>query len=168
MLHRQGRNSSQHPIDAQTLIEQLKQQLDENIDRDCTPLGGCGASGVPFKVTCTAYGYTVVGKGTTSQRRKEVKREAVVYRVYSTKHRDLLFLFSWGQSIWPNFTTYMELARSATCSSWPGEVNIYLRLSMTRGHVRLQGPRRRFVRWGSCTRTSGWPIFCGMLSWDGP
>ncbi|GAA93148.1 similar to An08g12110 [Aspergillus luchuensis IFO 4308] len=75
MLHRRGGNSSQHPIDAETLIKQLKQQLDENIDRDCTPLGGCGASGVPFKVTYTAYGYTMVGKGTTSRRWDEVKRE---------------------------------------------------------------------------------------------
>ncbi|KAI2959641.1 hypothetical protein CBS147352_10932 [Aspergillus niger] len=81
MLHRQGGNSSQHPINAKMLIKQLKQQLDGNIDRDCTPLGGCGASGVPFKVTCTAYGYTMVGKGTTSRRWEEVKREEVVYRV---------------------------------------------------------------------------------------
>ncbi|KAL7649238.1 hypothetical protein ACMYSQ_012349 [Aspergillus niger] len=81
MLHRQGGNSSQHPINAKTLIKQLKQQLDENIDRDCTPMGGCGASGVPFKVTCTAYGYTMVGKGTTPRRWEEVKREEVVYRV---------------------------------------------------------------------------------------
>ncbi|PYH67158.1 uncharacterized protein BO88DRAFT_466581 [Aspergillus vadensis CBS 113365] len=76
-----GGDSSQHPINAKTLIEQLKQQLDENIDRDCTPMGGCGASGVPFKVTCTAYGYTMVGKGTTPRRWEEVKREEVVYRV---------------------------------------------------------------------------------------
>ncbi|GLA09993.1 hypothetical protein AnigIFM60653_001132 [Aspergillus niger] len=81
MLHRQGGDSSQHPINAKTLVKQLKQQLDENIDRDCTPMGDCGASGVPFKVTCTAYGYTMVGKGTTSRRWEEVKREEVVYRV---------------------------------------------------------------------------------------
>ncbi|BCR98163.1 uncharacterized protein AKAW2_31480S [Aspergillus luchuensis] len=81
MLHRQGGDSSQHPINAKTLIKQLKQQLDENIDRDCTPMGGCGASGVPFKVTYTAYGYTMVGKGTTPRRWEEVKREEVVYRV---------------------------------------------------------------------------------------
>ncbi|TQB67815.1 hypothetical protein MPDQ_004699 [Monascus purpureus] len=81
MLHQRGENSSQHPFDAKTLTQQLKQQLDENIDRDCTPLGGCGASGVPFKVTCTAYGYTMVGKGTTSRRWDEVKREEDVYRV---------------------------------------------------------------------------------------
>ena len=62
------------------MASQLKQQLDENIDRDCTPLGGCGATGAPFKVTCTAYGYTMVGKGTTSYLWDIVSREAEVYR----------------------------------------------------------------------------------------
>ncbi|KAL4776876.1 hypothetical protein BDW60DRAFT_213467 [Aspergillus nidulans var. acristatus] len=52
MLHRQRGNSNRHIIDADMLIEQLKQQLDENIDQDCTPKGGCGATGAPFKVTC--------------------------------------------------------------------------------------------------------------------
>ncbi|EHA26120.1 hypothetical protein ASPNIDRAFT_120396, partial [Aspergillus niger ATCC 1015] len=56
-------------------------QLDENIDRDCTPMGDCGALGVSFKVTCTAYGYTMVGKGTTSRRWEEVKCEEVIYHV---------------------------------------------------------------------------------------
>lgn len=80
MLHRQGGNSNRHLINADMLIEQLKQRLDENIDQDCTPIGGCGATGVPFKVTCTAYGYTVVGKGTTSDLWDVVSREAEVYR----------------------------------------------------------------------------------------
>ena len=35
--------------------------------------------GVPFKVTCAAYGYTVVGKGTTSRLWKEVSRKADIY-----------------------------------------------------------------------------------------
>ncbi|PIG82571.1 hypothetical protein AARAC_011925 [Aspergillus arachidicola] len=80
-LHRQGGTSNQHLIDAKGLVRQLKQQLDENLDRDCTPMGGCGASGAPFKITCTAYGYTVVGKGTTSYRWNDVKREADIYRI---------------------------------------------------------------------------------------
>jgi hypothetical protein len=45
------------------------------------PLGGCGSYGAPFKLTCTTYGYTVVGKGTTSKLWKEVFREAQVYRI---------------------------------------------------------------------------------------
>ncbi|KAE8396777.1 hypothetical protein BDV37DRAFT_277386 [Aspergillus pseudonomiae] len=80
-LHRQGGSSKQHLIDAKGLVRQIKQQLDENLNRNCTPMGGCGTSGAPFKITCTAYGYTVVGKGTTSCRWNEVKREADIYRI---------------------------------------------------------------------------------------
>ena len=58
----------------------LKNQLDENIDSRI-PLGGCGSYGAPFKLTCMGYGYTVLGKGTTSGLWKEVSREAQVYRV---------------------------------------------------------------------------------------
>ncbi|KAB8227255.1 uncharacterized protein BDW43DRAFT_317001 [Aspergillus alliaceus] len=79
MLHQQGRTSSRHLIDAKSLVQQIKQQLDENLDRDCMPIGGCGASGAPFKITCTTYGYTVVGKGTTAYLWNKVKREADIY-----------------------------------------------------------------------------------------
>ncbi|KAJ5161021.1 hypothetical protein N7492_006413 [Penicillium capsulatum] len=79
--HRQDHNNpAQHPISAGGLILSLKSQLDANIDR-CIPLGGCGSYGAPFKLTCTKYGYTVIGKGTTSGLWKEVSREAQVYRV---------------------------------------------------------------------------------------
>ncbi|RAK92604.1 hypothetical protein BO79DRAFT_54504 [Aspergillus costaricaensis CBS 115574] len=80
-LHRQGGTSNQHLIDASGLVRRIKQQLDQNLDVDCTPMGGCGASGAPFKITCTSYGYTVVGKGTTSYLWNEVKREADIYRI---------------------------------------------------------------------------------------
>jgi len=81
MLHKQGRDGRRHAIDSATLVQLVKRQLDDNIDWNCTPMGGCGASGAPFKVTCAAYGYTVVGKGTTSCRWPELLREAEVYRV---------------------------------------------------------------------------------------
>ncbi|RAQ79515.1 hypothetical protein COH21_012816 [Aspergillus flavus] len=83
MLHQQGGNNSRHLLDAQSLVQCIKQQLDKNLDRDCTPMGRCGASRAPFKITRTAYGYTVVGKGTTSYHWNEVKREADVYRILS-------------------------------------------------------------------------------------
>ena len=66
MLHKQGGDSGRHIINSMTLVQLVKQQLDENVDCNCTPMGGCGASGAPFRLTCAAYGYTVVGKGTTS------------------------------------------------------------------------------------------------------
>ncbi|KAJ6003894.1 hypothetical protein N7540_013176 [Penicillium herquei] len=80
-LHRQDQdNATQHPISAEDLMFSLKSQLDENIDR-CIPLGGCGSYGAPFKLTCTRYGYTVIGKGTTSGLWREVSREAQVYQI---------------------------------------------------------------------------------------
>jgi hypothetical protein len=80
MHHRRSKDDLQHPITSDDLVHLLKLQLDENIDR-CTPLGGCGAYGAPFKLTCVVYGYTVIGKGTTSGLWKEVSREAEVYRI---------------------------------------------------------------------------------------
>ena len=82
LLHRRGESSSRHLIDAGTLVQNIKQQLDRYID-DCTPMGGCGASGAPFKITCFAYGYTLVGKGTTSRLWSEVSREADIYHILS-------------------------------------------------------------------------------------
>lgn len=79
-IHRQGGDGSRHPINAEALVRLLKAQLDENIDR-CSPIGSCGAYGAPFKLTCATYGYTVVGKGTTSELWKDVSREAQVYQV---------------------------------------------------------------------------------------
>ncbi|THC89327.1 hypothetical protein EYZ11_011230 [Aspergillus tanneri] len=80
MLHRRSKDDLKHPITSEDLVHLLKAQLDENIDR-CTPLGGCGAYGAPFKLTCATYGYTVIGKGTTSGLWKEVSREAQVYQL---------------------------------------------------------------------------------------
>ncbi|KAL4981511.1 hypothetical protein BDW68DRAFT_172275 [Aspergillus falconensis] len=80
MLHRQSNNDRQHPTTSVALVDSLKAQLDENIDR-CTPLGSCGAYGAPFKLTCATYGYTVIGKGTTSGLWEEVSREVQVYQL---------------------------------------------------------------------------------------
>ncbi|KAB8079054.1 hypothetical protein BDV29DRAFT_187492 [Aspergillus leporis] len=98
------RRSSRHLINDELLVQQIKQQLDENIDRNCTPMTGCGALGAPFKITCTVYGYTVVGKGTTSRLWTEVSREADVYLYFlhgagAIQH---MLLMAWGGE--PNST----------------------------------------------------------------
>jgi Lipopolysaccharide kinase (Kdo/WaaP) family len=80
-LHRQGQEGYRHCIDAKQLVQLLKEQLDQDLDHHCTPFGVCGSYGAPFKITCAAYGYTVVGKGTTSRLWKELSREAEVYQV---------------------------------------------------------------------------------------
>ncbi|KAJ5579932.1 uncharacterized protein N7459_005917 [Penicillium hispanicum] len=80
-LHRQGGNIIQHSINSVELMLLLKQQMDEDIDR-CIPFGSCGSYGAPFKLTCSIYGYTVVGKGTTSVLwRKFVSQEADIYHI---------------------------------------------------------------------------------------
>ncbi|KAF5234164.1 hypothetical protein FANTH_12266 [Fusarium anthophilum] len=79
-LHRQSGGGAQHPITAEGLMRSLTAQLDENIDR-CFPLGGRGESGAPFKLACAAYGYCVIGKGTTPQWWSKVSQEAQIYKV---------------------------------------------------------------------------------------
>jgi hypothetical protein len=76
-----GGRVDRHPIGAADLVKRLKMQLDQDLDHNCTPIGPCGSSGAPFKITCAIFGYTVVGKGTTSKLWGEVSREAEVYRV---------------------------------------------------------------------------------------
>ncbi|BDD57375.1 hypothetical protein MAP00_002740 [Monascus purpureus] len=68
-------------LSADDLVKKLKAQLDQDLDHNCTPIGPCGSYGAPFKITCATFGYTVVGKGTTSRLWTEVSREAEVYRV---------------------------------------------------------------------------------------
>jgi hypothetical protein len=80
-LHQCAENGDKHPISAEDLVGMLKQQLDEDPDHGCTPMGECGSYGAPFKITCSVYGYTMVGKGTTSRRWKEVSRETEIYGV---------------------------------------------------------------------------------------
>jgi serine/threonine protein kinase len=100
MLHRRSKDDFQHQITSKDLVRLLKAQLDENIDR-CTPLGGCGRYGAPFKLTCAIYGYTVIGKGTTSGLWEKVSREAEVYQ---------MLLKAQGSAV-PVFLGTIELAK---------------------------------------------------------
>ncbi|PLN79964.1 hypothetical protein BDW42DRAFT_171909 [Aspergillus taichungensis] len=81
LLHRRGQNDRKHPIASGDLVGLLKAQLDMDLDRNCTPFGLCGVYGAPFKLTCDIYGYTVVGKGTTSGLWPLVSREAQIYHI---------------------------------------------------------------------------------------
>ncbi|KAF4251477.1 hypothetical protein CNMCM8980_006750 [Aspergillus fumigatiaffinis] len=80
-LHMIGRSDGRHQVNADNLVKKLNAQLDQDLDHNCTPIGSCGSYGAPFKITCDTYGYTVVGKGTTSRLWKEVSREAEIYHV---------------------------------------------------------------------------------------
>ncbi|KAJ5716192.1 hypothetical protein N7493_008103 [Penicillium malachiteum] len=80
-LHMLGGRVDHHLIGVADLVKKLKVQLDLDLDHNCTPTGPCGSSGAPFKITCATFGYTVIGKGTTSRLWKEVSPEADIYRV---------------------------------------------------------------------------------------
>jgi hypothetical protein len=79
--HHKSRQGNRHQISVQQLVQLLQAQLYEDLDHNCTPFSSCGSYGAPFKITCAAYGYTVVGKGTTSRLWKEVSRETEIYQV---------------------------------------------------------------------------------------
>ncbi|QQK45658.1 Protein kinase-like domain [Penicillium digitatum] len=80
-IHQQSGDGVQHPINAAKLVSCLKQQMDEIIDR-CIPFGTIGSYSAPFKLTCSLYGYTVVGKGTSSYLWQQlVSREAEIYQI---------------------------------------------------------------------------------------
>ena len=74
------------------LAQQIKRQLDENID-DCIPIEGCGASRAPFKITNAVYSYTIIDKGTTSYLWDEVSREADIYHILSRLQSSMVLMF---------------------------------------------------------------------------
>lgn len=79
--HRLDSHSSCHSISADELVQKLKEQLNNNIDANCTPFADRGAYGVPFKLTLSVHGYTVVGKGTSRELWDEVSMEIPAYRL---------------------------------------------------------------------------------------
>jgi hypothetical protein len=62
-------------------VKIVKEQLDRDLDHNFTPMGFRGGYSAPFKVTCAAHGYTVVGKATTLRRWKVVSREVDIYYI---------------------------------------------------------------------------------------
>ncbi|GKZ22427.1 hypothetical protein AbraCBS73388_008575 [Aspergillus brasiliensis] len=78
-LH-QVNGSTHHLTNTRGLAKLLKASIDECLDR-AEPIGNCGLSGAPFKLTCARYGYTVIGKGTTCYLWPLLEREADVYQM---------------------------------------------------------------------------------------
>ncbi|OJJ42069.1 hypothetical protein ASPZODRAFT_155549 [Penicilliopsis zonata CBS 506.65] len=64
-LHMLSRRADHHPISATNLVKMLKLQLDWDLDHNCTPIGPCGSSGAPFKITAInlALTYFLYGAG---------------------------------------------------------------------------------------------------------
>ncbi|OJJ73102.1 hypothetical protein ASPBRDRAFT_670191 [Aspergillus brasiliensis CBS 101740] len=78
-LH-QVNGSTHHLTNTRGLAKLLKASIDECLDL-AEPIGNCGLSGAPFKLTCARYGYTVIGKGTTCYLWPLLEREADVYQM---------------------------------------------------------------------------------------
>ncbi|KAL9062711.1 MAG: hypothetical protein Q9161_009755 [Pseudevernia consocians] len=68
-----------HTIDAPTLRDLLRNQLDTDMDHNCTPLDIQGARGALFKLTLASHGYTLVGKGTVRAFIPDLCHEGRVY-----------------------------------------------------------------------------------------
>ncbi|KAF2182685.1 hypothetical protein K469DRAFT_636613 [Zopfia rhizophila CBS 207.26] len=70
---------SRHRIDLPTFLVLIRQQLSEDLDTDCKPVGVPGACGVLFRVRLKSHGYTVAAKSTTIDFVHRLKREATIY-----------------------------------------------------------------------------------------
>ena len=68
-----------HTIDAPTLRILLRNQLDTDMDHNCTPLDIQGARGALFKLTLASHGYTLVGKGTVRAFIPDLCHEGRIY-----------------------------------------------------------------------------------------
>ena len=68
-----------HTIDAPTLRILLRNQLDTDMDHNCTPLDIQGARGALFKLTLASHGYTLVGKGTVRAFVPDLCHEGRIY-----------------------------------------------------------------------------------------
>jgi hypothetical protein len=69
-----------HQINQRTLLDLVSQQLFEDMDTDCTPIGGPGACGVPFRIRLKSHGYTFAAKATPVDFVRRLKQEGAIYQ----------------------------------------------------------------------------------------
>ena len=70
----------QHAIDLEEFVRLVREQLAEDLDHDCEPLGLQGARGALFKIALTSHGYVFVGKGTVRAFVPDLLHEGRVYQ----------------------------------------------------------------------------------------
>lgn len=116
-----------HPINAEGLVQLLKQQLDDDVDHNITRFGMPGSSGAAFKVISAIYGYTVVGKAPVTEGAwKQLSRVAAAYQILQEVQGSAVPVFlgsisrATGAYYYPYFPTgfrhMLLLAWEATCS----------------------------------------------------
>ncbi|KAF2174667.1 hypothetical protein K469DRAFT_456143, partial [Zopfia rhizophila CBS 207.26] len=71
---------SYHRIDRPTFLTLMHQQLSEDLDTNCKPVGVHGARGALFQARLKSYGYTVAAKCTSLDFIYHLKREATIYK----------------------------------------------------------------------------------------
>ena len=80
VLHAAGDpNCRHHSINHDNLLQLLHTQLMRTLDSHIEPLWRQGSRGIMFKVTLSAFGYTVLGKGTVRAFVEDLRHEADVY-----------------------------------------------------------------------------------------
>jgi hypothetical protein len=78
---RKDSSEDHHPLDHETWLGLLHDQLSEDLDHDIEPLlDQQGARGAIFRVTLSAYGYTFLAKGTVPVFVEDLAHEAAVYQ----------------------------------------------------------------------------------------
>lgn len=68
-----------HQIDRPTFLVLMRQQLADDLDTDCGPVGMHGAFGVPFRVRLRSHEYTVAAKATPDYFIPRLQQEASIY-----------------------------------------------------------------------------------------
>ena len=79
-LHQKEAKDKRHLIDRRRFQQLIQQQLGEDMDHDCEPLGKQGARGALFKISLRRSGYTLVGKGTVQAFVEDLRHEGRIYR----------------------------------------------------------------------------------------
>lgn len=124
-LHKgEQRLSDWHSISVETLRHMLKQQLDEDPDWGCTPIGSYTdhterRSTSPVRRTVTRW--SVKGQHRGIGKTYHMKQKSIMF---FSLYRGLRFLFFLKRLTWPWFTSLRTEQRFATCSSWAGVVNV--------------------------------------------
>ncbi|KAK4140752.1 uncharacterized protein C8A04DRAFT_39662 [Dichotomopilus funicola] len=79
-LHRRtDQEFRRHPVDHKTWLSLLRKQLAQTLDDGVVPLGQQSAWGIVFQVTLLEYGYTFIGKATTTRFVPDLSHEGEVY-----------------------------------------------------------------------------------------
>ncbi|KAI9670773.1 MAG: hypothetical protein M1817_003884 [Caeruleum heppii] len=80
ILSHRSIKTDQHSIRGNTFTRLVQQQLSEDLDHNCAPLGLQGARGALFRITLASHGYTFVAKGTVKAFVSDLKHEGMMYR----------------------------------------------------------------------------------------